>query len=195
MSREKTSTRDRILQVTLKLLEAGAGKRTSMSDVAKAAKISRQALYLHFPNRADLLIATVRHVDQIKKVEERFAKSRATIDGRPKLAAWIDDCGNYIPEIHSVARALLAMRDTDVEARAAWEDRMTALHHGCEAVAAALAAEGILRPTLTKTEAADLLFTLVSIQSWEALCLHAEWSQERYIAVLKETAENALLAD
>lgn len=195
MSSENNSTRNRILQATLTLLEAGDGTPTRMSDIAKAAKISRQAVYLHFPNRADLLIAAVRHVDDIKNVEQRFATSRAAPDGQIRLAAWVDAWGNYIPEIYGVARALLAMQDEDAEARAAWEDRMKAIHHGCEAVASALQEDGVLRPEVTKAEAADLLAALVSIQSWEALCQRAGWPQDRFIKVLQETARKALLSD
>ncbi len=180
---------------TCALLEEDAGNATRMSDIAKAAKISRQALYLHYPNRADLLIATVRYVDEIKNVEERFAESRNTKNGRDRLKAWVDAWGSYIPEIYGVARALIALRHTDAGAKAAWDDRMRAVQHGCAAVAAALDSDGVLRPSLSKDEAADLLATLVSIPSWEALCLHAGWSQARYIAVLQETAQRALMAD
>ena len=56
MSSEKNSTKFRILEATRKLLESG-DKNVRMSDIAKAVGISRQALYLHYPNRADLLIA------------------------------------------------------------------------------------------------------------------------------------------
>jgi AcrR family transcriptional regulator len=61
MSSEKISTKTRILDTTWKLLEA-RDKNTRMSDIAKAVGISRQALYLHFPTRAALLIATTRHL-------------------------------------------------------------------------------------------------------------------------------------
>jgi AcrR family transcriptional regulator len=50
------------------LLEAAFGvfarfgyRKTSMDEVARAAGISRQGLYLHFANKEDLFRATVRH--------------------------------------------------------------------------------------------------------------------------------------
>jgi AcrR family transcriptional regulator len=76
MSSEKISTKTRILDTTWKLLEA-RDKNTRMSDIAKAVGISRQALYLHFPTRAALLIATTRHVDYVKNVDSRLEASRA----------------------------------------------------------------------------------------------------------------------
>ena len=71
-------TRRKILDTAWKLLEAG-GRPTRMSDFARAAGISRQALYLHFPSRAELLVAVTRHVDQVKDIDARLAESRAAM--------------------------------------------------------------------------------------------------------------------
>ena len=61
MSRDSSETKSRILNATWKLLESG-DNAVRMSDIAKAVGISRQALYLHYPNRADLLVATTKHI-------------------------------------------------------------------------------------------------------------------------------------
>ncbi|MBL4878008.1 MAG: helix-turn-helix transcriptional regulator, partial [Hyphomonas sp.] len=55
MSSENLETREKIMRATWKLLEESGGSGVRMSDIAKAAGISRQAVYLHFPTRADLL--------------------------------------------------------------------------------------------------------------------------------------------
>ena len=44
MSRDNPETRIRILQAALKLLEASQGKGVRMTDIAKQAGITRQAL-------------------------------------------------------------------------------------------------------------------------------------------------------
>ena len=107
-----------------------------MSDIAKQTGISRQAVYLHFPTRAELLIATTRHIDEVKEIDERLAKSRSASTGLERLEAFVEAWGNYIPEIYGVASALIAMQATDEEAGAAWSDRMGAVRHGCEAAVA-----------------------------------------------------------
>lgn len=192
MSRKNESTRNRILKSAWTLLEKGEGP-VRMSDIAKAAKISRQALYLHFPNRADLLIAVTRHLDEVHDVEARLAESRMAASGVRRLQAWIAAWGDYIPQIHGVARALMAMRDHDAEARAAWEGRMAAMREGCAAAVAALEADGDLREGLSPVEATDLLWSLLSVRVWEQLRLDCGWPQERYIAVTQETARRALV--
>ena len=138
MSRKNPNTRTRILDAAWTLLESGAARGVRMSDIAKAAGISRQALYLHFPSRAELLVATTRHVDEVKDVDARLAESRAAT-GPARLDAFIAAWGGYIPEVQGVLRALAAVMETDAEARAAYDDRMAAVRHGCAAAVAALA--------------------------------------------------------
>ncbi len=164
-----------------------------MSDIAKRAGISRQALYLHFPSRADLLVATTRHLDEVKKVDERLAASRAAT-GADRLDAFIEAWGNYIPEIHGVARALMAMQDSDEEARNAWADRMAALRHGCKAAVRALQEAGLLRRDLGADQATDMLWALLSVPNWEALRHGCGWDQTAYITGMKDAARRVLMA-
>ena len=130
MSSDNSETRDRILDAAWTLLEERAGSGVRMSDIARQAGISRQAVYLHFPTRAELLVALTRHIDRVKDTDKRLEASRSAAGGLERLDAFIDAWGNYIPEIHGVARALIAMKDTDEAAAAAWDDRMQAVRHG-----------------------------------------------------------------
>ena len=193
MSSENNPTRARILDATLQLLEQDGAAAVRMADIAKRAKISRQALYLHFPNRAELLIAAVRHVDEIKKVDARLAASRQAASGAERLRLWVEAWGSYIPDIYGVAKALIAIQDRDAEAKAAWDDRMQAVRAGCAAVVDQLQKDGTLKPGLPEKEATDLLFALVSVSNWEGLRVVSGWPQERFISVMTEVSEQALL--
>jgi len=193
MATEKPSTRDRILKATLHLLQAGGGGGVRMSDIASAVGISRQALYLHFPNRADLLVAASRHVDAENDVDTRLLPSRTATTGRDRLAAWVGAFGNYIPIIHGVAKALLAMKDTDAAAMTAWNDRMQAVREGCAAAVDALATDGDLTTGMTREEATDWLWMLLAVRNWEQLCRECGWSQERYVEVMQQTAASVLI--
>ncbi|WP_300391761.1 TetR/AcrR family transcriptional regulator [Henriciella sp.] len=177
-----------------RLLEEKPGTAVRMSDIAKASGVSRQAVYLHFPTRADLLIATARHLDQVLNVDEQLAASRAATSGRERLDAYIDAWGNYIPQIYGVARAFLAMEATDEAAAAAWKDRMDAMRHGCEAAVRALAEDGDLKPGFDQEKATDLLWTLLSVRTWEHLVQDCGWSQQAYVEAMKYMAETALVA-
>lgn len=192
MSSDSSDTRTRILDCTWNLLESG-DKKVRMSDIAKAAGISRQALYLHFPTRAELLVAATRHIDSVKNVDARLAASRAATSGRERLVAFISAWCGYIPEIHGVSVALRALRASDAEAAAAWDNRMEAVRHGCAAAVRALAADKMLRPDLNEKAATDLLWTLLSVENWEHLVRDCGWSQSDYESLIKRLAGAALL--
>jgi AcrR family transcriptional regulator len=194
MSSENIETRVRILNAAWKLLEAGQGSGVRMSDIAKAAGISRQAVYLHFPSRAELLIATTRHLDEVKNVDARLMASRNAATGLERLDAFIEAWGNYIPEVHGVAKALLAVKDTDEAARLAWIDRMEAVRDGCQAAVKALKKDGVLSPENSVKEATDILWSLLSVQTWEQLTRECGWSQRHYVNTMKELAKKMLVA-
>ena len=194
MSSKNLDTRDKILDSAWKLLVGDGSSAVRMSDIAKLTGISRQAVYLHFPSRAELLVATTRYIDQVKDVDERLAASRHAASGLERLDAFVDAWGNYIPEIYGVASALIAMQAVDDEARAAWTDRMNAVRHGCEAAVVALKKDGDLSGKLSQSEATDLLWGLLSVENWDDLRQRCGWSQSRYIKVMQQTARQILVA-
>ncbi|WP_428481315.1 TetR/AcrR family transcriptional regulator [Pyruvatibacter mobilis] len=194
MSSNAADTKSRLLDATLTLLEAG-DVTIRMADVAKAAGISRQALYLHFPTRADLLIAAARHVETQKGMEQRLAPSRAAVKGIDRLDAYVDAWADWQQEIHGIARALMAMLPTDDAAQAAWNDRMRAHREGCEAAVRALKKDARLAPDHTIRQATDVLWMLLSLKNWELLTQDCGWSQKRYRDQTKQMARRLLVAE
>ena len=180
MSSADETTRTKILNATLTLLEAGKGQGVRMTDVAKAAGISRQAVYLHFESRADLLIETTFYLDRLKNTEQRLAASRSAATGVERLDAFVTAWAGYVPEIYPMARAMLAMKDTDGEAAAAWNQRMQDMREGCEAAIKALARDGALAAGFSTRQATDLLWTLLSVRNYEHLTGDCGWSQSQY---------------
>jgi len=195
MTKSGEETRTRILKASWDLLEQGPETPARMSDIARAAGVSRQAVYLHFPNRTELLIAAARFVDAASAIDERLAASRAATTGPTRLDAYIEAWGTYIPVIHGVGRALMTMATTDEAARAAWDDRMTAMRDGCDAAIQALARDGLLRPDLDLKRGTDLIWTLLSVRNWEHLVGDCGWSQGDYVAEIKRLARAAVVAE
>lgn len=194
MSSTLNPTRDRILKSTVNLLETGGASAVRMADIAKAAKISRQALYLHFPNRAELLVATTHYLDEINDIERQLVESRSAASGTARLAAWIAFWGNYIPKIFGIGKALMVLSDSDEDAAAAWDERMEAVRDGCRAAIASLAKDGILTQSMTQKEATDALWSLLSVRVWEQLRQDCGWSQDRYIHLMQQMATDLFVA-
>ena len=193
MSSHESDTRIRILKTTERILEQHGGRGVRMADIAKQAGISRQAVYLHFASRAELLEATTRFIDSELGLEERLAPSRAATSGRERLALYIEFWGNYIPEIYGVAKALLLALDTDEAAAAAWRDRMAAMRDGCQAAVDMLHADGDLADEWKPDTATDVLWTMLSIQNWEQLTTECGWSYQEYIERMKVITERTLV--
>lgn len=194
MSSDKTGTRTKILMAAWQLLEAAGGDAVRMTDIARQAGVSRQALYQHFPTRAELLVATTHHIDAVNRVDARLAASRTAGTGRDRLDAFIDAWGNYIPQIYGVGRALMRMSDTDEAAKLAWDNRMQAVREGCQAAVDALARDGHLSPAHTAGQATDILWTLLSVPNWQRLTGDCGWPQQVYIDKIKALARQMLVA-
>lgn len=192
MSTKKNYTRETILKAAWKILDESPRASSRMSDIAKEAGISRQAVYLHFPTRAELLIATARYVDEVYEIDERLRKSRNATTGKERLSAYIEAWGNYLPCVDCMASAFLAMPDDD-DAMAAWNDRMAAVRHGCLAAIEALAADDDLTASYTVAQATDILWMLLSIQNWQLLTVKCGWSQADYVSHILEIAQNVLV--
>ncbi len=112
------------------LLEAAFGvfarfgyRKTSMDEVARAAHISRQGLYLHFANKEDLFRATLRHALESSLGDARSAlmADDAPLDERLRGAfdAWI---GRYVgrfsanaADLKEAADGLVSTEVTDFE--------------------------------------------------------------------------------
>jgi AcrR family transcriptional regulator len=192
---EIRDTRRKILEAALALLEASQGKGVRMTDIAKQAGISRQAVYLHFATRAELLIAATHYLDELKGSDERLAPSRSARSGVERLDAFIGAWAAYIPEVYGIAKALLAMQDSDEAAKEAWDTRMRDMREGCEAAINALNNDGMLSPEYAPDQATDILWTLLSVRNWEQLTVACGWPQERYVETLKSLARQTFVRD
>jgi AcrR family transcriptional regulator len=56
----ETGRQGYILETALKVFARHGFKKTSMEDIAQAAQISRQGIYLHFKNKEDIFKAAIR---------------------------------------------------------------------------------------------------------------------------------------
>ena len=150
-----------------------------MAYVARAAGVSRQAVYLHFPSRASLFMAVVHRMDGEADIRARCARALDAADPIEAFRAFLITWLRFAATIQPVATMLLAARNVDPEAWAAWEDRMSELRSGYRFATRRLAGVGLLRPGLDARGAADLAWALTSVPVWEQLTLDRGWSARR----------------
>ena len=176
-------------------MEDRRGQGVRMSDIAKTAGISRQAIYLHFDTRTALMSATAIHVDVVKGLDERLKTVLSANSALEALEAYVDVWGNYVPEIYGLAKALLAARETDEAAAIAWDERMACLRDGCREIIADLDAEGKLAPVWSQAEAVEMFWTILSFQTWEQLTVECGWSVDQYTRWMKTLLTRSFVAD
>ncbi len=185
-------TRGRILMVAAELLRTEPARKVLMADIAKAAGLSRQAVYLHFKTRAELMIAVARYFDEQENLRERLRPSREAKNGRERLIAYIRFWGEYLPIIEGIAGAITSMQHEDDAAQAAWSDRMSAMREGCEMAVKALAADGELGDAWTVRTGTDVLTAMLTFETWQHLIHGCGWSQTDYIDRMQRQAMNTL---
>lgn len=193
MSSANINTRTKILTATISMLEEHGGRGVRMSDIAKECGLSRQAVYLHFTTRVELLIAATKHCDEILDLDLRLAPSRNAKSGVERLELYIECWGSYMPEIYGVAKALILAQDTDEAAAVAWLDRMHAMKEGCLAAIDALITDEKLAPEWTRESATDVLWTMLQVPNWENFTNECGWSNKQYISGMKTLAKKSFV--
>jgi AcrR family transcriptional regulator len=188
-----SSTRTRILDTAREITEQQGGVPT-MSALARAVGISRQALYLHFPDRAQLMLALVAHIDEDEQFQAAVLSVLKAADASGSIRAWARVEAWRNPQIVAAARAVDGTRHTDPAAAAGWTDRTGNRMRGAIFIAERLRAEGRLDPTWTTTEAAALLWELTSFRVWDDLVNDAHIAPDRYVEIITAAALSTLSA-
>jgi AcrR family transcriptional regulator len=179
MAGTRGDTRARILDTAWELVrERGVGAVT-VADIAAATGVSRQLLYVHFENRAGLLVAMARRHDARSGFAGRAAETRSL----PPVAAlerllrlWFA----YLPEILPVARALEAAAVNGDEGGVAWRDRMADLRAMFAAAVDRVQAAGRLAAGWTPAAATDWVWARAQPAAFAHLVTDRGWPAADY---------------
>ncbi len=166
-----------------------------MAELAKAAGISRQALYLHFPDRAALLSALARYADLQRGLPAELEPVHSAATGLEALQQFVSLQARLNPGIWTIARAVDAVRRRDEAAEAAWQDRLKNRLLTCRTIVRKLQKDGLLRAGLTVDRTTDLLWSITSLRTWEDLVLERGWSARSYETHILELLKRAFLRD
>jgi AcrR family transcriptional regulator len=179
MSSRRERTRVAILDAAWKRLSI-PGDPARLEDIAADAGVTRQSVYLHFGTRAGLLVAVVQHMDEVLGLGERIEQIRALEDPLEAFEKNLRLMASYQPRIHGVAMALTRLRDTDPDARAAYDDRMNARRGGLLEIAKILHRAHLLAEDWSVTKIADLLLDAGAPSSYEHLVVERGWTPKEF---------------
>ena len=177
---EKVSGKEKILEAALALITKRGGADVTMAQIAKAARMSRQAVYLHFADRGELLVALVRYTDHKRGLDAEIQHIHDAPTGVEAMRRMVSLQARSNPVIWPVARILDGARRFDAEVERSWEDRLQHRLIGCRQIIRKVKADGALLPGLSVESAADLLWTLTSLRMWEDLVVQRKWLPKKY---------------
>lgn len=117
--------RRRLLEASLLAFARYGFRKTSMEEVARAANLSRQGLYIHFATKEDLFRATVQHAVEtaLSGVAEKLGEGDCPLADRLEgafdewVGRWVGTFGADVNDIQEAAAALLGNVIPDSEER------------------------------------------------------------------------------
>lgn len=186
-------TRTRILETTWELV-AEHGARLKLADVAARASVSRQAIYLHFGDRAGLLVGLVQHMDETLDLGSSLAAVHAAPDGASLLESAMRLNTTFWAKVLPVAQVLEAAPPDDEALRTAWRDRMRFRQATFRAMIEALAERSELATGWSVDDAAAILYAVAHFDTWRELVVELGWSDNRYVESMTRLLRGALLA-
>ena len=122
--------RDHILDAAVKVFGRFGFRKTSVEDLATAANISKQGLYLHFSSKEEVFVAAMQKYldDGLRLVDKALSKPGASLFARLSAAmdAWFGrHLATFSPASYDVIEAGDRLSGKQVEAyKAAFQNKM-----------------------------------------------------------------------
>ncbi len=183
----------RILDAALALIKRRKGADVSMAEIARAARVSRQAVYLHFADRADLILALVRYAHEKLGVAGQVIKIEQAANGVAAMKLWVSLQARNNPSVWPVAHSLEVVRRTDEAAEQGWQDRSKHRLELCRQIVTRMYNDGALKRRVTPEVATELLWSVTSLRAWEELALERGWTASQYEERITTLLDDALV--
>ena len=188
-------TAQRILDAAESLILERGLDGVGMESVARAAGVSRQAVYDKFGSKGALLKAMTIRVEGRLGIADALANVIAETDGLRKLTALCDLNRVSEPGVAPFIRVIYAARLHDESAAALWKDRMSARYAAFGAVVQQLERDGRLRRGLTVARGTDILWSILNPLHYDNLVVARGWTIDEYRQHIEMMARAALLGE
>ena len=154
-----SETRRRILETALQTLLDGVSE-PSMGEVASRAGISRQALYLHFSSRDDLLLAVVEWANEQIGLPERLGRLDRARTANAKMKNYAQTVVWQVTRLGPAMLAINRLLDKDPQLASRWHARAGGRSAQVQKIVAALKGERQLSAGLRERDAVAAILAL-----------------------------------
>ena len=192
------ATRARILAAAYDLFAHQGYLSTTMPEVAKAADVAVQTVYLNFRTKAALLeqvyATAVLGPDNVRPLDsDWFRRAVSDSDPRRGLATLVDGVLIIAARLAPLAATMEAIDDIDVKALRAQKEALRRDTH--RRFAAHLETTGALRSGLSVDQATDLMLGLTSPALHQTMTADHGWDHRQWADTLAELLTHSLLDD
>lgn len=149
-----------------------------LGEIGRRAGVSRQAVYLHFSSRAELLNA-LTIIEEEADIGRLLAPVFAATSGVEALRHLIDAGAQFEPRIHAMVQATLRMQD-DPTVVAANRQRMNARFAARQDVIARIESEGQLATDWDVGTATGFVWSLTAPSTFDLLVVQHGWSARKW---------------
>ncbi len=181
MSSGRPETRTQILEAARAVFEELGYYDAGLGLVAKRAGVSRQAIYLHFASKAELLTALHLHIfaTDVAPALERHP-TPDTMSALDALDAMIAVDVEVVSKVWRIHEALQIARRQHPEVEETLRPREEDRYGELLAVGRRLNRERLLPPNMRAAKLADLLWGLLGVGTYRSLVVERGWSLDQY---------------
>ncbi|HUR75696.1 MAG TPA: helix-turn-helix domain-containing protein [Sporichthya sp.] len=189
----RPQTRVAILDAARTLFEEQGYFGAGLEAVAKKAGVSRQAIYLHFASKADLLTALharIYETDVVPALDRHPVWTAPT--ALEALDAMIAVDAEVASKVWRLHEALVVARRHHEEVDASLRPREDERYQEYVRLARWMKGEGELPGRMRVTTFADILWGLLGLGTFQNLVIERGWSLERFTAWVRATVRAQL---
>ena len=188
MSSRRSQTRTQILDAARVLFEEHGYHGAGLEAVGRKAGVSRQAIYLHFPSKSELLTALHLHVFDTAVVPavDRHPVT-AAMPALEVLDATIAANVEVISSVWRIHEALATARRQHPEVDETLRPREEERYRELVDIGMRLEKEGELPPEIDVGTFADMYWGLMNVGTYRSLVIERNWSLEEYERWVRRT--------
>ncbi|WP_199432075.1 TetR/AcrR family transcriptional regulator [Qaidamihabitans albus] len=181
-------TRGRILTAATDLFVASGYAATSITSIARRARVGVQTVYYAFGTKRAILTSALDRAiagddEPIPTLDRPWAREAlATPDPGRQVHLQVDGAGEIYLRAAPLLEVVRSAAAADKELAAVWATNISQRHTVQRVFAQALADKSALRPGLGVDEAADVALTLLSPENYQLLVTNRGWEHARWRA-------------
>ncbi len=195
---QRQQSRERVVAAAAALFAQNGYTATTIDAIAQAAGVAVQTVYSAAGGKPALMLAVVSRAiagdESLTPLLDRewLTRLRQETDPRRQMRILAEEQTAIAPRIVPVWLAMRAAASTDPEVAGAWQQSMQIRYQTQLAMVRAIR-RADLKPDLTYAQAADVLWTLASPETYDLLVMQRGWRTSRFAGWLAEALAASLL--